>query len=132
MLKDKVLDILKEGGTVLLLGSNTHMLASELLKALPKPDASELIQISNDTFIHPKGVHLYPVSYVNEAYDRISLASFPCIIYNDTTPENMSLPKTKYIKWLCEFLTKVQNDYTITVGHCGKDGVLGLSKKIEN
>ena len=132
MLKDKVLNILKEDGTVLLLGSNTNMVASELLKALPKPDVSELIQVSNDTFIHTKGVHLYPVSYVNEAYDRISLASFPCIIYNDTTPENMSLSKTKYIKWLCEFLAKIQNDYIITVGHCGKDGILGLSKKIKN
>ena len=90
-----------------------------------------MVRISNDTFIHPKGVHLYPVSYVNEAYDRISLASFPCIIYNDTTPENMKLSKTKYTEWLTVFLRKLQDDYTLLIVHCKDAKILGLFRRLD-
>ena len=132
MLKEKVLDCLKEKGIVLLLGTGVNEVASDLLKSMPKPDESEFVQVSDDIRIHPKGVKSFPLSYVGESYDRIALGSSPCIIYNDTNSVNMRLCKTKYSEWLTSIIKKLQDDYSVLIVHCKDDKILGLSKRLDS
>lgn len=126
MLKDKVIELLKDKRMVILLGTSNLTIANELVKEFPMPD-TVVVQSAE---LNHKGIKLLPLSYVAANYTTIDFEGYPCVIYKDAK-EQGPCNIVKYTLWLRDFVSQISRAHNAYVVHCHCGKIIGLSHNIE-
>ena len=119
MLESKVINLLNDNKTVIILGNKSYSVATDLLRKLPKKD-NNIIRI-DDIEINLCDVKLIPLSYVLEKLADVSHYECARIIYDDLVMDSSKKQLTRSMKRKAD-IDAVRKIYTATIVQLNRDG----------